>query len=80
MYEVKQLTGDTWVNNWKVFDDLEGETIQVFDTVEEAQEEIDEFFNDIHTEILNGNLSEDSSYNPNEFMICKVDDLQLMVA
>ena len=76
MYAVQHYTlCDGWVNSWKTFDDLEGEKEQVFDSVEEAQKELDEFFNDIHTDILNGNRACDEGYYRDEFMIVEIKEL-----
>lgn len=76
MYEVKQYTLDhNWLNCWTIWDNVEGEKPQVFDSVEEAQEEMDKFFADINNGIMDGTRCVDDIYDPNEFMIAEVDDL-----
>ncbi len=80
MYEVQQLINQEWVNNWKSFDDMEGEKPQTFDTVEEAQEGLDEFFNNIHTEILNGERDCDDNYYRDDFMIVEIEDFVAVAA
>lgn len=73
MYEVQYYTKDQkWVNTWKTFDDLEGERSHVFDTVEDAQAELDEFFDNIHTDILNGDRGCEECYFRDEFMIVEI--------
>lgn len=78
MYEVQYYTiNQGWVNTWKTFDDMEGEKPQTFDTVEEAQAELDKFFNDIHTEILNGNRGCNDSYCRDDFMIVEIEEVAI---
>ena len=75
-YEVQQEINNQWENTWSTFDDVEGEQPTTFDTVEEAQAELDHFFHDINKEILNGNMSVDSGFDYNEFMIVEIPTLE----
>jgi len=76
MYEVQHYTlCQGWVNTWNTWDDLEGEQQQTFETVEEAQAELDDFFNDIHTDILNGDRGCDDNYCRDDFMIVEIPEL-----
>ena len=75
-YEVNQNIGGNWENPWIDCDNEGNEKPQVFETFEEAEKELEEFFHDIHTEILNGNLSENSGYDYNEFMIVETPELE----
>lgn len=80
-YEVQHYTlCQGWVNNWTIWDDENGERPQTFNTVDEAQAELDEFFNDINTEILNGERGVDESYDHDEFMIVEISEIIEMVA
>ena len=64
-YEVRHYTlCDGWINCWMLDDKP-----QVFESTEEAQLEIDEFFDDIQTEIDAGNRGPDEGYARNEFCI-----------
>ena len=75
-YEINQNIGGNWENTWIDCDNEGNEKPQVFETFEEAQETLDNFFHDIHTEILNGNLSENGGYDYNEFMIIETPELE----
>ena len=75
-YEVNQNIGGNWENPWTDCDNEGNEKPQVFDTFEDAQETLDNFFHDIHTEILNGNLSENGGYDYNDFMIIETPELE----
>lgn len=72
-YEVQQnMLCDGWVNTWCICEDGEVQTMQVFDTEEEAQAELDEFFREIEEEIAYGERDEDDGYNREEFRIVPV--------
>ena len=65
---------DGWANTWSV-EDTDGNTKQhVFDSREDAQSELDEFFEDIESEIATGARSADEGYERAEFRIrsCKM--------
>lgn len=80
MYEVQQceLYQDK-SNPWVTWDDMEGEKPKVFDSVEDAQAEIDEFFDNIHKDILNGDRCCDD-YFRDEFIIVEIDDFAAIAA
>ncbi len=68
-YEVQHYTlCDGWINTWIV---SEGgiETPHIFDSKEEAQAELDEFFEDIEAEIKRGERATDEGYSKDEFRI-----------
>ena len=72
-YELQQNTlCQGCVNNWTIWDDENGEQPHTFETVEEAQAELDDFFNDINTEILNGERDIENDFCIDEFMIVEI--------
>jgi hypothetical protein len=73
-YEVQQYTlCDGWINCWHIIDGNGKETPQVFDTEEDAQAELDEFFADIAKEIFHGERAANEGYDLSEFRIVPVD-------
>lgn len=81
MYEVQHYTvNQEWVNLWTAWDDIEGEQPQTFDSVEEAQAELDKFFNNIHIDILNGDRGCNDSFYRDDFMIVEIDDFVAVAA
>jgi hypothetical protein len=70
-YEVQQLTTcEGWTNTWHEYDDDNWEIPMLFDTFEEALDELDSFLNDCDKEYQRGNI--DSPYLRDEFRIVKV--------
>jgi hypothetical protein len=50
-YEVQHYTlCDGWINCWTITDENDVETLETFDTIEEAQAALDEFFADLASE------------------------------
>ena len=72
-YEVQTYTlCDGFVNTWST-EDAAGNTIpSTFDTREAAQAEIDEFFDDIESEIAAGERGADEGYDRDDFQIVLV--------
>ncbi len=70
-YEVQHMTlCDGWVNCWLVG---EGEGIpQTFDTIIDAQAELDEMFQDIEDEIKSGARGADEGYSRVEYRIVPI--------
>ncbi len=69
-YEVQQYTlCDGWVNTWCICEDGIIESMQVFDSEEEAQAELDEFFSEIAEEIESGERQPDNGYAREDFRI-----------
>lgn len=58
---------DGWTNTWSVNDQP-----MTFDSVEEAQAELDEFLADIQSEIDSGDRAPDEGYSQDEFKIEEV--------
>jgi hypothetical protein len=72
-FEVRQYTVCAgWVNNWLIHQEDGKCQPQTFQTIEEAQAEIDEFLADIEAEIQSGNRQPDESYHISEFQIVEV--------
>ncbi|MES1026632.1 hypothetical protein ABN584_27440 [Gloeocapsa sp. BRSZ] len=72
-YEVRQCTVCTgWVNNWLIHQEDGSSHPQTFQTIEEAQAEIDEFLADIEAEIQSGDRQSDEGYHISEFQIVEV--------
>ena len=71
-YEVQQYTlCEGWVNTWTICEE-DITTPQIFDTQEEAQVELDEFFREIHEDIEYGEHDPDNGYNTEEFRVVEV--------
>lgn len=72
-YEVQHYTlCDGWVNTWYICENGNVQSAQVFDSIREAQAELDEFFVDIAAEIKSGERKPDSGYDRAEFRIVPV--------
>lgn len=68
MFEVQQWTlCQGWVNTWSVDDQP-----QRFETLEAAQAELDEFFDDIQAEIDRGERDPEEGYAREDFRIEEV--------
>ncbi len=68
-YEVQHYTlCDGWTNTWTIYEN-EIEKPHVFDSAEEAQAELDEFFQDIENEIQAGERKFSESYNREDFLV-----------
>lgn len=68
-YEVQHYTlCDGWTNTWTICEDGI-EKPHVFDSQEEAQAELDEFFEDIAAEIQAGERKPDEGYSRDEFRV-----------
>lgn len=71
-YEVQALTiCDGWINTWAVLHPDGSSEPETFETAEEAQAALDEFFADIQAEIDAGQRAEDEGYSRDEFRIVK---------
>ena len=65
-YEVQEFTLiDGWINNWSG-----DEGPLTFDSPEEAQAELDSFFEEISEAVSLGHMDEE--YDPNNFRIVKI--------
>lgn len=72
-YEVQHYTlCDGWINTWCLCEDGEIQSMQVFDSEEEAQAELDEFLRETNEEIAYGERDPDDGFNPEEFRIVLV--------
>lgn len=72
-FEVQQHTVcGGWENTWNICEDDGTTHPQTFETREEAQAELDEFFRDIAEEIEYGERPEDGGYERTEFRIVPV--------
>lgn len=60
---------DGWVNCWTVIDEKGNEQPDTYPTIEAAQAEIDDLFNDIENEITSGERSPDDGYNREDYRI-----------
>lgn len=70
MFEVQQfLYGNTWENTWHEYDDDNNEVPMIFDSFEDALDELDVFLSDCDKEYKRGNI--DAPYNRDEFRIVK---------
>jgi hypothetical protein len=73
-YEVQQHTlCDGWSNNWRICEKDGSELPHQFDTMQEAQAELDEFFEDIADEIRRGERHKNEGYDREEFRIIPVE-------
>jgi hypothetical protein len=71
-YEVQQYTlCEGWVNTWTICEE-DIAILQIFDTQEEAQVELDEFFREITEEIEDGERDPDNGYDTEEFRVVEV--------
>ncbi len=69
-YEVQQYTlCDGWVNTGKIYDGNCIEQPEVFDSEEQAQAELDAFFQEIENEIQDGERSADNGYDREDFRV-----------
>lgn len=67
-YEIEQYTiCDGWINTWTIDDRPE-----IFDTYEEAQKELDDFFTEIKEQIETGEREPDNGYSREDFRIIQV--------
>ncbi len=72
-YEVQHYTlCDGWINTWSIYDENDNPIPSVFDTKEEAQAELDDFFEDIQTDIDSGFRDKDHGYGRDEFRIVPI--------
>jgi hypothetical protein len=70
-YEVQQFTlCDGWINTWNEYDDDNNEIPLVFDSYEEAEEELENNLLDCVKEFRRGNI--ESPYEAEEFRIVEV--------
>lgn len=69
-YEVQHYTlCDGWTNTWKISDENGIEQPEVFDNEEEAQAELDAFFQEIENEIQDGERGADNGYDREDFRV-----------
>lgn len=70
MYEVHTYTlCDGWVNCWSTIDENHKEEPTTFETIKEAQTEIDELMQDIKYQIDAGERNPDEAYDPEDYRI-----------
>lgn len=71
-YEVQHHTlCEGWVNTWAVHYPDGSSEPETFETAEQAEAALDEFFADIQAEIDAGQRTEDEGYSRDEFRIVK---------
>jgi len=58
-----------WVNCWTVTDEHGDEQLSRYQTIETAQAEIDELFEDIESEIESGERAPDEGYDRDDYRI-----------
>jgi len=63
---------DGWVNTWSTFDDDDNAIPSVFDTREEAEQALRDFFADQEQFINSGELPEDCAYSLSEFRVTMI--------
>lgn len=69
-YEVHIWTlCEGWVNCWMVTDEKGNEQPDTYPTIEAAQAEIDELFEDIENEITSGERSPDDGFDREDYRI-----------
>lgn len=74
-YEVQQYTiCDGWVNNWTLCENDEITSYEYFDSIAEAQAELDNFFEEISSEIESGERPRENDYDREEFRIMPVEE------
>lgn len=72
-YEVQHWTFiEGWVNTWTTYSNTLESEPTVFDSIAAAQQELDEFFEDIDEDIKEGNRQPDEGYSRDEFRIVLV--------
>lgn len=72
-FEVQHFTlADGWINTWIYIDENDEESICIFDSYEEANSALNDFFEDTKIAIAEGNIPEDCSYSSEEFRIVKL--------
>lgn len=70
-FEVQQfLYGNTWENTWTEYNDDNEPNPMLFDSFEDALDELDDFLNDCQKEYRRGNI--DQPYLRDEFRIVEV--------
>lgn len=70
-YEVQHYTlCDGWINTWSDYDEEGNETPSVYDSFEDAQNELDSFLADEQEAFEEGNI--ESPYERDEFRIAEV--------
>ncbi len=70
IYEVHTWTlCEGWVNGWTVTNEKGKEQPDTYPTIEAAQAEIDELFEDIKNEITSGERSPDDDYDREDYRI-----------
>ena len=78
-YEVQQYTlCGGWTNTWKISDENGIEQPEVFDSEEEAQAELDAFFQEVEEEIQDGEGGVDEAYDRSDFRIVLVVTYELI--
>mgnify|MGYP001290750333 CR=1 FL=1 len=71
-YEVQQYTlCDGWINTWSIKENGVS-TLEVFDSKEEAQAEIDAFLQEIAEEIGQGERDPENGYDAEDFRVAEV--------
>lgn len=60
-----------WENCWMTTDYAGKTTLEYYDTYEEATKAIDEFLEDIHQAVLDGDIEDD--YDPDDYRVMEVE-------
>lgn len=69
LYEVQQSTlCEGWINNWSDGDGI----YDTYETKEEAQKEIDDFFEEIQSQIDTGEREADNGYERDEYRVAEI--------
>ena len=72
-YQILQDTScDGWTNFWYVENSDGTSQPMIYNTLDAAEAELDQFFGDIEREIADGTLAPDEGYSREEFTIVKV--------
>ena len=70
LYEVHTWTlCDGWVNSWIVTDENGNDQPDSYPTIEAAQDEIDEMFEEIENQIKSGERSPDEGFDRDDYRI-----------
>lgn len=72
-YEVQLYTlCQGWINTWSIVDDNRISEPHLFESIEDAQAELDEFFEDIQSEIDCGDRQADEGHDREDFRIVRI--------
>ena len=75
MYEVQHCTiSDGWINTWSICHDDGRSEPQTFDSFEEAEAAIEEFFSDLDDAVADGERDADHGYARDTFRVVQIED------